>query len=142
MENKKAKQRKKRMKRQPQIRIKEVKRIEVTPVIPILKDDEKPWLNPVIPVTVAEPFDRKRWELYVGKYRLENKEYQSQLDAIYSGTVTPIEKYVNPHSSISHHCSECHKEWYAKSLWLLTKKDQKHICGVDPFRQLKKSRLK
>ncbi|MCC2375819.1 helix-turn-helix domain-containing protein [Bacillus paranthracis] len=60
--------------------------------------------------------------------------YQEALNKKYGGTVTVKEKFINPRASLIHHCSECHKEWYARPMWLLTKENQKHICGYDPLR--------
>ncbi|KAA0756022.1 HTH domain-containing protein [Bacillus sp. WOD8 KX774193] len=60
--------------------------------------------------------------------------YQEALNKKYGGSVTAKEQYINPRASLLHHCSNCHKEWYARPMWLLNKENQKHICGYDPLR--------
>ncbi|HDR4695872.1 helix-turn-helix domain-containing protein [Bacillus cereus] len=119
MANKKTKQRKKRLKRQLQKRIKQIT---------------------IVGLTFRELEDMRVKEQTDLHMKNENEKldrtsiYQRQLDAVYGGIVKPIHHYINPKASILHHCSECHKEWYARPMWLLTKDNQKHICGVDPVR--------
>ncbi len=60
--------------------------------------------------------------------------YQEALNKKYGGSVTAKEQYINPRAVLIHHCSNCHKEWYAHPTWILTKENQKHVCGVDPTR--------
>lgn len=60
--------------------------------------------------------------------------YQEALNKKYGGSVMVKDKYINPRASLLHHCSNCHKEWYARPMWLLNKENQKHICGYDPLR--------
>ncbi|MBJ6722208.1 hypothetical protein I2750_18580 [Bacillus sp. PR5] len=119
MANKKAKQRKKRMKKQL------VKRIKQTTVTSM---------------TFRETEDmrvKEQTDLHNAK---ENKKiertapYQEALNKKYGGTVIVKEKFINPRATLIHKCSNCHKEWYARPTWLLTKENQKHICGVDPVR--------
>ncbi|MGH1163352.1 helix-turn-helix domain-containing protein [Enterococcus faecalis] len=94
----------------------------------------------IVPLTFREIEDmrvKEQTDLHNAK---ENEKlrrtasYQRQLDAMYSGTVTPLNTYINPNASILHQCSKCHKEWFARPMWLLTKENQKHVCGVDPYR--------
>ncbi|MCM2982303.1 helix-turn-helix domain-containing protein [Niallia circulans] len=73
----------------------------------------------------------KKSNINLGKYEEENKEYQALLDNRYNGTVQPIERFINFNASILHYCSDCKKEWYSKPLWLLTRANQEHICGVN-----------
>ncbi|WPA86319.1 helix-turn-helix domain-containing protein [Bacillus cereus] len=68
--------------------------------------------------------------------------YQEALNKKYGGSVTAKEQYINPRAVLIHHCSECHKEWYARPQWLLTKENQKHICGLDPVRMSEGTRKK
>jgi hypothetical protein len=111
----KNKQRKKRIKRQLKQRFKQTAATPITPVI----------------VETKEPKEIKSPYLYKGKYDFENQTYQDQLDAVYEGRVQPIERFINQKAIILHHCSDCKKEFYAKPLWLLTKANQRHICGVN-----------
>lgn len=60
--------------------------------------------------------------------------YQEALNKKYGGIVTVKEKFINPRATLLHRCSRCLKEFYANPVWILTKEDQKHICGVDPTR--------
>lgn len=116
-------QRKNKMKKLAQMEQQQLKLLEITPVNKVLPvaelklieipDDEKPWLNPVIIDSGLEPPSPA---LYLGKYEAE--QYQKVLNQVYTGTVKPIERFINPHSILLHHCSECHKEFYAKPLWL------------------------
>ncbi|MFD6440559.1 helix-turn-helix domain-containing protein [Peribacillus sp. NPDC060186] len=103
------KRRKKRMKRQ-------------------LKKRFKQTSGAVLIVETKEPLQFMAHILYKGKYEVENKEYQVQLDKIYGGKVQPIERFVNHKSIILHHCSECDKEFYSRTKWLLSKEDQRHDC--------------
>jgi hypothetical protein len=96
------KKRKKRMKRQ----LKRFKQTIVKPVEP--------------------PKEYKAHLLYPGKYKVENEQYQQQLDAVCGGTVTPIERFINQNAVLIHHCSECSRDFYAKPRWLL--KGQPHDC--------------
>ncbi|MFB7142742.1 MULTISPECIES: hypothetical protein [Terrabacteria group] len=81
--------------------------------------------------------------LYLGKYLKENHKYQLLLDRLYAGSVQPIERFVNMKASILHTCSNCGQEWYSRPVWLLTKKNQLHICSVNSvLRSSKKVRLK
>lgn len=50
---------------------------------------------------------------------LKNKEYQSLLDAMYGGVITPVEKYISPQATLIHFCNECSKKFYAKPRYLL-----------------------
>ncbi|OLR84112.1 hypothetical protein BTO25_02500, partial [Bacillus sp. MB366] len=45
-----------------------------------------------------------------------------------------MDKYIKPRATLLHRCSRCLKEFYANPVCILTKEDQKHVCGVDPFR--------
>lgn len=128
-------QRKKRMKKLAQMKI--VKQGLSHTAIP-----------PVVHMTFREIEDirvKEQTDLHMAK---ENEKlqrtalYQQQLDAVYGGTVTPIEKYLNPHSSILHVCHDCKKEWYSRPVWLLTKENQRHICGVDVVNMSEKTKKK
>lgn len=123
------KKRKKRIKRQLLKRIKEDQRIKVHAINAVLPAEELQ--SPIISFTEKEIPSA---DLYLGKYDMENKEYQVLLDNRYKGTVKPIERFVNFNASILHYCSDCRKEWYSKPLWLLTSANQEHICGVDTSR--------
>ncbi|HDR7839264.1 TPA: helix-turn-helix domain-containing protein [Bacillus toyonensis] len=123
MANSKAKQRKKRMKKQMKRQLQ--KRIKEAPIVPMT-------FREIEDMRVKEQTD-----LHNAKEneKLERTAlYQRQLDAMYNGTVTPLNTYINPNASILHQCSKCHKEWFARPIWLLTRGNQKHICGVDPYR--------
>lgn len=118
-------QRKKRMKKLAQMKQQLQKRIEEAPIVPMT-------FREIEDMRVKEQTD-----LHNAKEneKLERTAlYQRQLDAMYSGTVTPLNTYINPNASILHQCSKCHKEWFARPMWLLTKENQKHVCGVDPYR--------
>lgn len=89
--------------------------------------------TPIVRFTFREIEDirvKEQTDLHMAK---ENEKlqrtalYQQQLDTLYGGTVTPIEKYLNPHSSLLHCCSECYKEFYAKPLWMVNQV-QPHEC--------------
>lgn len=60
--------------------------------------------------------------------------YQEALNMKYGGSVTAKEQYINPRAVLIHECSECHKQWHARPMLLLTKENQKHVCGLDPVR--------
>ncbi|PFQ72566.1 hypothetical protein COK11_27485, partial [Priestia megaterium] len=65
---------------------------------------------------------------------VKHASYQEALNMKYGGSVTAKEQYINPRAVLIHHCSKCHKEWFARPMWLLTKENQKHICGVNPIK--------
>lgn len=65
------------------------------------------------------------------KHEERNKLYQSALDKVYGGTVIPLVNYTNPRCTILHKCTECGREFFSKPGWIITKENQKHICGVD-----------
>lgn len=65
------------------------------------------------------------------KHEERNKAYQSALDKVYDGTVIPLANYANAKCIILHKCTECGKEFYAKCGWLISKEDQRHVCGGD-----------
>lgn len=94
----------------------------------------------IIPLTFREIEDlriKEQTDLHNAKEneRLERTApYQEALNKKYGGTVTVKDKYINPHATLLHRCSQCLKEFYANPVWILTKEDQKHICGVDPVR--------
>lgn len=112
-----SKQRKKRIKRQLKQRFKQT---AATPV-KIVESIES-----LASKEIKSPF------LYKVKYKVENEAYQAQLDAVYGdGRVQPIERYINPKAVLIHHCRDCKREFYAKPLWLLTKANQRHTCGVN-----------
>ncbi|HDR7673282.1 TPA: helix-turn-helix domain-containing protein [Bacillus wiedmannii] len=102
----------------------------------------------IIPLTFREIEDmrvKEQTDLHNAKEneRLERTApYQEALNKKYGGTVTVKEKFINPRASLIHHCSECHKEWYARPMWLLTKDNQKHVCGLDPVRMSEGTRKK
>ena len=75
---------------------------------------------------IEPPKEYKAHLLYPGKYKVENQAYQAQLDAVYNGTVTPIERFINQNAVLIHQCSECKKEFYAKPRFLV--KGQPHEC--------------
>lgn len=115
------KKRKRRMKRQLQKRFKQTSGTVF-----------KPWFDPVIVESNEPPKEYRAHILYKGKYEVENQAYQVQLDTVYGGKVTSIERFINPKSIILHECSECDKEFYSRPQWLLTKEDQRHVCYFSP----------
>ena len=68
------------------------------------------------------------------KHEERNKAYQSALNKVYGGRVIPLANYANAKCIILHKCTECGREFYAKCGWLISKEDQKHLCGVDTAR--------
>ncbi|PFW02700.1 helix-turn-helix domain-containing protein [Bacillus cereus] len=102
----------------------------------------------IIPLTFREIEDMKvkeQTDLHEAKEneRLERTaSYQEELNKKYGGSVTAKGQYINPRASLIHHCGECHKEWYARPMWLLTKENQKHVCGLDPVRMSEGTRKK
>lgn len=58
------------------------------------------------------------------------KEYHEILHKEYVGTVTALERYINPRAVILHHCSKCEQEFYAKPMWLVRKDSQRHVCNM------------
>ncbi|MGN4539299.1 helix-turn-helix domain-containing protein [Bacillus cereus group sp. MYBK74-2] len=119
MTNKKNKQRKKRMKKQL------VKRIKQTAVTSMT-------FREIEDLRIKEQTD-----LHSAKEneRLERTApYQEALNKKYGGSVTVKDKYINPRATLLHRCSRCLKEFYANPVWILTREDQKHVCGVDPVR--------
>lgn len=64
------------------------------------------------------------------RYRQENEGYQLVLDTVYSGSVVPLQRYVNGKAVILHHCYSCNQEFYARPSWLVYREDQKHLCHV------------
>ncbi|HFK1661938.1 helix-turn-helix domain-containing protein [Bacillus cereus] len=123
MANRKAKQRKKRMKKQMKRQLQ--KRIKEAPVVHMT-------FREIEDMRVKEQTD-----LHNAKEneKLERtSSYQEALNKKYGGSVTVKEKFINPRATLIHHCSECHKEWYARPMWLLTKENQKHVCGLDPVK--------
>jgi hypothetical protein len=58
------------------------------------------------------------------------KEYHEILNKEYAGTVTAVERYINPKAIILHYCSECEQEFYAKPMWLVGKDSQRHVCNM------------
>lgn len=68
------------------------------------------------------------------KHEERNKMYQEELDKVYNGTVIPLNNYINPKCIILHKCNECGGQFYSRPYWLLTRDNQKHICGVDTAR--------
>lgn len=73
-----------------------------------------------VPVVVESPKKIKEHLLYEGKYEVENKGYQSQLNAVYGkGMVNPIEQFISPQATLIHFCNECSKKFYAKPSYLL-----------------------
>lgn len=127
MANKKNKQRKKRLKRQLQKRIKQTTIIGLT-------------FREIEDMRVKEQTDLHKAK---ENERLERTaSYQEALNKKYGGAVTVKDKYINPRATLIHHCSECHKEWYARPTWILTKENQKHVCGLDPVRMSEGTRKK
>lgn len=104
--------------------------------------------TPVVHMTFREIEDmriKEQTDLHNAKEneRLERTaSYQEALNNKYGGSVMVKDKYINPRASLLHHCSECHKEWYARPMWLLTKENQKHVCGLDPVRMSEGTRKK
>ncbi|MBY0201610.1 hypothetical protein H7U05_30910 [Priestia megaterium] len=68
------------------------------------------------------------------KHEERNKAYQKALNKVYEGKVIHLGNYVNSKCILLHKCSECGREFYSRCGWLLTKENQKHICGVDTAR--------
>ncbi|MFF2500180.1 helix-turn-helix domain-containing protein [Peribacillus sp. NPDC058075] len=79
-------------------------------------------------VSIEPEKEYKAHLLYLGKYEVENRAYQKDLDKRYFGKVQPIERFVNQKAIILHECSECFKRFYSRPKWLLTKEDQRHVC--------------
>lgn len=80
---------------------------------------------------------KEQTDLYEAKEneRLERTTpYQEVLNKKYGGSVIVKDKYINPRATLLHRCSRCLKEFYANPVWILTREDQKHVCGVDPVR--------
>jgi hypothetical protein len=70
-------------------------------------------------------------------YEEQTKMYQLALNKKYGRTVTAKERYINQHAIIIHHCNLCKREFYAKPLWLLTKENQRHLCGYNVVKRIK-----
>jgi hypothetical protein len=125
------KQLKKQMKKLAQmkaIKLKEAARVGKVALIDEPKEFIKPWVNPVI---IDSGKEYPTAELYLGKYEAENKEYQALLDKRYpEGRIQPIEKYINNHSSILHHCSKCGADFFGKPIYVLGEEHQKHLCTI------------
>lgn len=68
------------------------------------------------------------------KHEERNKMYQKALNQVYGDKVIPLVNYTNPKCTILHKCTECGREFFARPQWLLTKDDQRHVCGVDTAR--------
>lgn len=68
--------------------------------------------------------------------------YQEALNMKYGGSVTAKEQYINPRAVLIHECSECHKQWHARPMLLLTKENQKHVCGLDPVKMSEATKKK
>jgi hypothetical protein len=66
-----------------------------------------------------------------------NADYQDVLNIVYGGTIIARGKYLNPHAVIQHHCKNCMKNFYAKPLWLINKR-QIHECLFTPKKGLRK----
>ena len=94
----------------------------------------------IIPLTFREIEDmrvKEQTDLHNAKEneRLERTApYQEALNKKYGGSVMVKDKFINPRATLLHRCSRCLKEFYANPVWILTKEDQKHVCGVDPVR--------
>lgn len=119
MAHKKTKQRKKRMKRQLQKRIKQTSIVGMT-------------FREIEDMRIKEQTDLHNAKENAKLERTAS--YQEALNKKYSGAVTVKDKYINPRATLLHRCSRCLKEFYANPVWVLTKEDQKHVCGVDPVR--------
>jgi hypothetical protein len=116
-----ADKRKKRLKRQLK------KRVKQTPkVIETGGTDET-----VQPAPTITDYGYTVHMLYQGKYDEENAQYQVKLDKEYFGSVKPVERFINYRANILHYCSDCTTEFYSKPILLLTRENQRHICGVD-----------
>src|SRR4051812_36990938 len=94
-----------------------------------LQNEVKPWLNPALLDHIESKKVPVRADLYLGKYTIQNREYQTELNQVYGGTVQPVERFANYKSVILHHCSECSTDFYARPGWLLVRSGQKHLCG-------------
>jgi NACalpha-BTF3-like transcription factor len=122
------KQMKKQMKLMEQIKLKEVEPVEKVALIDEPEEFIKPWVNPVI---IDSGKEYPTGELFLGKYECENKEYQALLDKRYpEGRIKPIEKYINNHSSILHHCNKCGQDFFGKPIYMLGEDHQKHVCTM------------
>lgn len=119
MANKKTKQRKKRLKRQLQKRIKQTSIVGLT-------------FREIEDMRVKEQTDLHKAKENAKLERTAS--YQEALNKKYGGSVTVKDKYINPRATLLHRCNRCLKEFYANPVWILTKEDQKHVCGVDPVR--------
>ncbi|MDA1631208.1 HTH domain-containing protein [Bacillus cereus group sp. TH172LC] len=118
-------QRKKRMKKLAQMKQRIQKRIEEAPVVHMTFRE------------IEDMRIQQQTDLHLEREneKLEKTApYQEALNKKYGGSVMVKDKYINPRASLLHHCSNCHKEWYARPMWLLNKENQKHICGYDPLR--------
>jgi hypothetical protein len=80
---------------------------------------------------VAAPPVPPRPDLYLGKYEVENRQYQALLDKRYpAGRIKPVERFITMEANILHHCDKCSQEFYGKPKWLLTRENQRHICTL------------
>ncbi|HBZ6979984.1 TPA: hypothetical protein MMJ71_004780 [Salmonella enterica subsp. enterica serovar Typhimurium] len=101
------------------------KRYKQTAKVQVL---EKTWLNPAIVNSNESPKEIKAHLLYEGKYETENKEYQSQLNAVYgNGAITPVERFISNQAIIIHSCSKCSIEFFGSPKFLLK---GVHNCSV------------
>lgn len=56
-----------------------------------------------------------------------NADYQAVLNKIYGGEISLRDKFLNSHAVVNHHCKNCMKNFFAKPLWLVNKR-QLHEC--------------
>lgn len=56
-----------------------------------------------------------------------NTEYREILNVVFGEEITLSDKYLNPKAVIKHHCKTCMRNFYARPLWLVNKR-QLHEC--------------
>lgn len=56
--------------------------------------------------------------------------FESKLNSIYKGAVTPVTAYLNAHSTMVFKCSDCGVSFFGKGSHMLGKEHQRHVCNM------------
>jgi hypothetical protein len=57
-------------------------------------------------------------------------EFETKLNEAYSGTVQPLNRYLNKHAVTSFHCTSCGLKFFNSPKYMVGKDHQRHICHM------------
>ncbi|MGE6719563.1 adenylate kinase [Peribacillus frigoritolerans] len=61
---------------------------------------------------------------------MNRSEFEARLNEVYSGTVTPVTRFINQRATLCFKCTKCGGRFFGKPNHMVGKKHQQHLCNM------------